>query len=158
MLKVDSKRRHCLTSCEASTSSIAREQNTRELRLSVEFIVLRKNASLMHNTRALMEGHLSASRTTLLAVDLGRWRIHLPIFAWKDSSFLSKDGFNVQDSTPYNRTGRTQHSMILLDDGLRAPAKVWMMVQSTVEHPTASGKECSSCFSDVLLNPFVAGE
>ena len=87
MLKVDSKRRHCLTSCKASTSSIVREWNTRELRLSVEFIVLSKNASMMHNTRALIKGHLSASQTTLLAVDLGRLRIRLPISTWKDSSF-----------------------------------------------------------------------
>ena len=63
-----------------------------------------------------MEGHLSTSRTTLLAVDLGRCRIRLPISTWKDSSFLSKDWFNVQDSALYNRTGRTQHSMILLED------------------------------------------
>ena len=76
----------------------------------------------MHSTQALMEGHLSASRTTLLAVDLGRRRIRLPISAWKDSNFLSKDWFNIQDCAPYNRTGRMQHSMVLLDDGgFRAP-------------------------------------
>ena len=42
VLKVDYKSWHCLTGCKASTSSVAREQNTQELRLSLslEFIFL----------------------------------------------------------------------------------------------------------------------
>ena len=85
---------HIATSCKASTSSIAREQNTQELRLMVEFIV---NASLMHNIQALMEVHLSASQTTFLAVDLGRC---LPISAWK--GFWARIGL----------TSRTPHHTI----------------------------------------------
>ena len=88
MLSVDSRRRHCLMSCISSTSSIVREWNTQELKLSVQFIVFRRKANLMHNTRALIEGHLSASLTTLLAVVFGSRRMRLPISA---CSFFSRD-------------------------------------------------------------------
>ena len=67
--------------------------------------------------------HAKAS-TMLLAVDLGRWRIHLPISAWKDSSFVSSDMLRIQDSAPYRRVRSTQLTMMLLEDrGFSVPWK-----------------------------------
>ena len=55
----DSRKRHCLTRCNASTSSTARERKTRELGVSLPLTIFNRKPTLMHNARALTDGHLN---------------------------------------------------------------------------------------------------
>ena len=96
----------------------------------------------------------SVSLTTLLAVVFGSRRMHLPISAWQLFQIQCPGLCTIL----YNKTGRTSrtlHHTIRLAHN-NAPWGKW--VQTTIEHPATTGKECTSCLSDVLLNPFVTGE
>ena len=89
------------------------------------FRTFRRKPSFIHRTRVLTEGHWRAMRTVLFATNLGSRRSLFPIYAWKDSSFISKVVFRIHDSAPYSKIGNTQHLMMLLDEsGLRVPWKV----------------------------------
>ena len=64
--------------------------------------------------------NLSLIRAMLFAVFLWRWRIRLASSAWNDSSLASKLLSGIHDSAPYRKHGRTQCSIMFIEErGLR---------------------------------------
>ena len=87
-------------------------------------MILYRNLSFMMRIRALIEGHWSAMRAMLFAVYLWSRRILLASSVWKDSRLASKALLRIHDSAPYRRQGRTQCSIMFLDDrGFSFPRK-----------------------------------
>ena len=78
----------------------------------------------MHNTRALIDGHLRASLTALFDENFDKCRILLANSAWNDSSFWNRDSFRIQDSAPWSSTGMTHDSTMLREEsGFNDPRK-----------------------------------
>ena len=110
--------------------------------------IFRRKVNLELRMRALMDGHLRATRATLLEVDFGRWRILLAISAWNDSRDFSSVGFKIHDSAPKRRTGILNTTLDNAFGGER--------IEQTMKDMEASCKESSSCFLNVGFNPFFA--
>ena len=82
------------------TSEAARDQKTWALKdVSLPLhIILWRSDSLLQSNRTHIEGHFNAKIGTLLEVNL--ILIHFPSSDRKDSSFVSRDKFQIHDSDP----------------------------------------------------------
>ena len=142
----DSRNLHCRTRSRDSTSEVARDRNVRALRERSPVMILYRNLSFMMRIRALMEGHWSAMRAMLFAVYLWSRRILLASSVWKDSRLASKALLRIHDSAPYRRQGRTQCSIMFLDDrGFSFPRKT----------PLPLAKKALLAFSMLLSTHFL---
>ena len=129
-----------------STSEVARDRNVRALRERSPVMILNRNLSFMMRIRALIEGHWSAMRAMLFAVYLWSRRILLASSVWKDSRLASKALLRIHDSAPYRRQGRTQCSIMFLDDrGFSFPRKT----------PLPLAKKALLAFSMLLSTHFL---
>ena len=134
----DSRNLHCRTRSRDSTSEVARERSP--------VMILYRNLSFMMRIRALIEGHWSAMRAMLFAVYLWSRRILLASSVWKDSRLASKALLRIHDSAPYRRQGRTQCSIMFLDDrGFSFPRKI----------PLPLAKKALLAFSMLLSTHFL---